>query len=120
MFQFLINLIIDFEELILLLAHIVIFSGGLYTAIHSRVIPNWAATCFWYVGLTSLFSLITILVELIVGSYHPLSYTNMKILAELLPILSISIAVTIFFSHTVYVDFKNRNKRKDTFGDSKF
>jgi hypothetical protein len=99
----------------LFISHLIIFVGGFYVAMHSRIIPTWVVTCIWYVGLSSLFTLITIIIELTLGMEHPLSLYNLRVLAEFLPLLSIAITVFLLFINTLCTDVKCRKLRKTTF-----
>lgn len=91
--------------------HSIIFVGGLYVAIHSRIIPNWLATCLWYVGLSSLFLTITIGIEYTLGSDFPLSYTNLGQIGEILDNLIIAFTISLLFGNTLYSDIKNKKNR---------
>lgn len=102
------------------LIHLVIFVGGLYVAIHSRMIPNWLATCLWYVGLSSLFLTITIGIEYTLGSDFPLSYSNLGQIAELFDNLIIAFTISLLFGNTLYNDIKNKKNRHNTNKDIKF
>ena len=93
------------------LIHSIIFVGGLYVAIHSRLIPNWLSTCLWYVGLSSLFLSITIGIEFTFGSDFPLSYTNLGQIAELLDNVIIAFTIALLFGNTLYNDIKNKKNR---------
>lgn len=100
--------------------HIIIFIGGLYVAIHSRLLPSWLSTCLWYVGLASLFVSVTIGIEYTIGPSFPMSYTNLGQLAELLDSAIIALTVFLLFAHTLYNDLKNKKKRHNTNKDIKF
>lgn len=91
--------------------HLIIFVGGLYVAIHSRIIPNWLSTCLWYVGLASLFVAITIGIEYVIGPNFPMSYTNLGQAAELLDSTIIALTISLMFGNTLYNDLKNKKKR---------
>lgn len=93
--------------------HIIIFIGGLYVAIHSRIIPEWLSTCLWYVGLGSLFVSITIGLEYIIGPSFPMSYTNLGQIAELLDSTIIAFTVSLMFGNTLYHDLKNKKNRSN-------
>lgn len=100
--------------------HIIIFIGGLYVAIHSRIIPDWLSTCLWYVGLGSLFVSITIGLEYTIGSSFPMSYTNLGQVAELLDSAIIAFTISLMFGNTLYNDLKNKKNRHNTNKDIKF
>lgn len=116
-----INLIIlTHEYLILFISHLIIFVGSFYVAMHSRIIPTWLTTCIWYIGLSSLFTLITIMIEWFLGPYEAFSYSNLRFFSQYLPILSISITVFLMFINTVCSDITSKKLRKNKFTDSQF
>lgn len=93
-------------------AHVLIFIGTFYVALHNRNLKQWHVTPLWYAGLCSLFVAITILVQWAIGPEHPLSYWNIGLMGEtLLNIAVASIAVIMLIS-TVRLDLRNAKKRK--------
>jgi len=101
------------------LIHTIIFIGGLYVAIHSRIIPSWLATCLWYVGLASLFVAITIGIEYTLGSDFPMSYTNLGQIAELIDSSIIALTISLMFGNTLYNDIKNKKNRTSNHDSNK-
>lgn len=92
---------------------IVIFLGGAYIALHSRVIPRWAATSLWYIGLAALLTAITILIEWTVGPTHPLSHFMVGKVAEVGLLLMMAVTVGLMFFHTVWKDLQGARKRAE-------
>jgi len=88
-----------------------IFFGGLYSAIHNRLIPHWYATCLWYIGSFSFLTSITIFLEWIFGEDFILSYTNIGILGETLLIIALAVTSTIMLCYTAKEDIIESKKR---------
>lgn len=118
-FQF-VNLVNTLNLPLSFIIHVIIFIGGLYVAIHSRIIPTWLSTCLWYVGLASLFVSITIGIEFTLGSDFPMSYTNLGKLAELLDSSIIAFTISLMFGNTLYNDLKNKKNRSSNDTKNKF
>lgn len=91
---------------------IVIFLGGGYIALHSRVIPKWAATSLWYIGLAALLNAFTILIDWTLGQMHPLSHFQIGTVTETLVMLSIAVTVGLLFFHTVWQDYLGSRRRR--------
>lgn len=105
------NIVSTFNLPLSFIIHVIIFIGGLYVAIHSRIIPNWLSTCLWYVGLASLFVSVTIGIEYTIGPSFPMSYTNLGQIAELLDSSIIALTISLMFGNTLYNDLKNKKNR---------
>lgn len=92
--------------------HIIIFIGGLYIAIHSRLIPTWLRTCLWYIGCSSFFIAITIILDWIFGSQFELSYDRVGFFGEILFNCWVATTTIIFFFKTVSTDITHSKFRK--------
>lgn len=94
------------------ICHVLIFLGGLYVALHSRLIPNWALTSLWYLGLCSFINGLAIILQWTNGPEFFLSYSNIGTATETL--VNIILALTVFscFSNTLLKDFKGMKDRK--------
>lgn len=88
-----------------------IFLGGGYIALHSRVMPRWAVTGLWYVGLAALLNAITILVEWSTDQLHPLSHFQIGQAVNTLFMLSIAAMVVMLFFNTVWKDYQGSRER---------
>lgn len=93
-------------------SHIVIFLGGFYVAMHSRVLPRWAVTGLWYIGLGSLLTAITYLVEWNLGQQNPLSHFNVGKVSEMIVFLLCAVMVGMLFMHTLFRDIIQRKRRQ--------
>lgn len=100
-----------YSNIINFMCYIIIFLGGFYIAIHSRVLPRWATTCIWYVGLSSFLVAGTIVVEWTLGQHNPFSYFMMGHATEVIMNLNLALMVVMLFFHTIYHDIKNKSKR---------
>jgi len=89
-----------------------IFIGGLYIAIHSRKIPNWLRTCLWYIGCSSFFTAVTILLGWTLGPQFELSYDKIGIIGEILFNCLITITTITFFFKTIKSDIKYSKLRQ--------
>lgn len=96
--------------------HLVIFIGGFYIAIHSRVIPRWLVTCIWYMGAASLLTSTSIILQWVYGEEFPLSYMNIGVLSEVILNINLAIAFTLLFTNTVAADIKGSKKRNNSTG----
>lgn len=94
------------------LCHVLIFIGGFYVALHSRVLPTWGVTCLWYIGLCSFLNCITIFAQLAYGAGFFLSYANIGSITETILNISVAATVLIYFSNTISRDFQGMKKRK--------
>jgi hypothetical protein len=94
------------------LAYSLIFLGACYVALQNRKLPQWHVTPLWYVGLSSLLTLITIFVQWVVGPQHPLSYYNLGSLSETLVNISVAAVATIMLVVTVKRDIKLAKYRR--------
>jgi len=92
-------------------AHLSIFVGALYTALHNRDMPNWVVTPMWYIGLISLFTSITIVCQWAIGPEFPLSYWSMGILGETALNISVAVVLIILMLKTIKADLENRHNR---------
>jgi len=90
----------------------IVFLGGLYVAIHSRIMPTWASTSIWYVGVSSLFVALTIVIEWIAGTHHSLSYNMLGHFGEAVMNINLAILVLLMFFYTVFQDMKYKRKRE--------
>lgn len=89
-----------------------IFLGGGYIALHSRVLPKWAVTCLWYIGLAALLNAITILIEWTIGPLHPFSHFQIGKVTETGVLLMMAIMVGFLFFNTVWQDYLGAKRRK--------
>lgn len=112
MIMSIINTIDYYANIINFICYLIIFLGGFYVAIHARVLPRWATTCIWYIGLSSFFVGSTIIVEWVFGQDHEFSYFMMGHAGEIVMNISITVMVFFLFFHTVYQDIKYKKKRK--------
>lgn len=94
-----------------LIAHSIIFSGTFYVVLHNRNLKHWHITPLWYLGLTSLFTAITILLQYMVGPEFPLSYWNLSLFAETLSNIALAGIAAVMFIGTIRSDLKGRRKR---------
>lgn len=94
-----------------LIAHSIIFTGTFYVALHNRNLKHWHITPLWYVGLASLFTAITILLQYMIGPEFPLSYWNLSLFTETLSNLALAGIAAVMFIGTVRSDLKGRRKR---------
>lgn len=109
----------DCFTIVNLLSHIIIFFGGLYIAVHSRVIPLWLSTCLWYIGSSSLLISLTIIFEYVFGDSFIFSYSNFGTIGETAFNITISTTIILLFFKTIYIDYKNKSKRSNTVTDIK-
>lgn len=93
-------------------AHILIFIGTFYVALHNRNLPKWHITPLWYAGMCSLFVAITIILEWAIGPEFPLSYWNLGLMGETLLNISIASIAVIMLIGTVRKDLHEAKKRK--------
>jgi len=84
-----------------IVSHIIIFIGAFYVALYNKRLPLWHITPLWYVGLASLFSVITIVLEFIFGPQFPLSNFNLILFVETLLNLSLAYLVLVMFIATI-------------------
>lgn len=113
------NTVDEYANVVNIICHTIIFLGGFYVAIHSRVLPRWATTCIWYVGLSSFFVATTIITEWVFGQHHPFSYFMMGHVGEIIMNVNLAIMVLLLFSHTIWRDIKAKNMRKVKDDDQK-
>lgn len=112
MLSVVVNYIDAVSHQILFLTSFLIFLGGGYIALHSRLMPKWAVTSLWYIGLAALLNMITILIEWMVGSTHPFSHFQIGIVAELCVFITLAVSVGMLFFHTVWQDYLGAKRRK--------
>ena len=94
------------------IAHLIIFIGALYVALHNRNLPQWHITPLWYLGLVHLFTGCTTLVQWTIGPEHPLSYWNMGLFGEVLCNISLAAIVLVMFIVTLRQDILGSKKRR--------
>lgn len=100
-----------YDIVINFIAHLTIFTGAFYVALHNRNLPRWHITPLWYVGLFSMIVCVTILVQWTIGSEHALSYYNMGKLAETLVNCSVAAIALVMLIGTVRSDLRGRKHR---------
>lgn len=105
-FNYLYEIVINF------IAHILIFLGTFYVALHNRKLPPWHITPLWYVGLFSIFTAITIVVQWALGPEHPLSYFNIGRLSETLFNCAVATIAMVMLFGTAIRDYKESKKRR--------
>jgi hypothetical protein len=110
----LIELMDPLAMLINFICHLIIFLGGFYVALHSRVLPNWLVTCVWYIGLASLLIDITYLIEWTIGPESPLSFSHIGKISDAISHMIIAFTVWLVFVNTLLKDIKAKAKRKNT------
>lgn len=101
----------NYGHLINIITYSVIFIGGFYVALHSRVMPVWLITCLWYIGVSSALIVITIVLELVYGQLFPGSYFLIGIIPETLLKISLLTTVGLLFLKTVFEDLKGSKQR---------
>lgn len=84
------------------ISSILIFLGGGYIALHSRIMPKWLVTCLWYLGLFALLNVFTLIIEWVWGQHHPLSHFQLGTVTETLIITVLAVTVGLLFFHTVW------------------
>jgi hypothetical protein len=94
------------------LAHLIIFIGAFYVALHNRSLKSWHITPLWYVGLASLLNAIAILIHYIIGPEFPLSYWNISLLSETISNVSLACIALIMFIGTLRKDIIGSRKRQ--------
>lgn len=94
------------------ICHCIMFIGGLYIAIHSRIIPKWLSTCLWYIGCSSFLIAITIVLGWIYGPQFQLSYDSLGFFGEILFNFWVAITTALFFFKTVLIDISHAKHRK--------
>lgn len=97
----------DFNLIINLVTHSIVFIGGFYVAMFNKRLPTWHVTPVWYIGLTSLFTVLTIIFEFIFGLSFPLSHFNMALVSEALLDIALAYLVIIMFIGTYRMNSKN-------------
>lgn len=110
------NFFIALQEMSLSLnfvCHVIIFLGGFYVAIHSRLLPKWLVTCIWYIGISSWLAATSILLGWMIGEDFPLSYSKIGLFTELLLNINLAITVLILFSQTLINDISGAKRRRD-------
>ena len=90
------------------IAHTIIFIGAFYVAMYNTKLPHWHVTPLWYVGLASVATSISILVQWTLGAEHPLSFWNIGGFTEIA--LNIAIAAIAFIMLVVTVKRKLKYK----------
>ena len=104
--------IYDYGLIINLIAHFLIFLGSFYVALQNRNLPQWHITPLWYVGLCSILVCMTIIVQWVAGTDHPLSYWNSGKLAETSVNIAVATVATIMLIGTVRKDLRESRKRR--------
>ena len=103
----------EFEMVINFFAHFVIFLGTFYVALQNRNLPQWHVTPLWYVGLFSLFTCISIVLQWAIGPEFPLSYWNLGKLSETAVNISVAAVALIMLVGTVRRDLREAKKRRN-------
>ncbi len=93
-------------------AHIIIFVGAFYVALHNRNLPRWHITPLWYLGLIHLFTAVTVVIQWAIGPEHPLSYWNAGLFGEVLCNIALSAIVIVMFALTIGEDIMGSRKRR--------
>lgn len=101
-----------YSNIVNFICYVFVFLGGFYVAMHSRVLPKWATTSIWYLGLSAFFVAITIVVEWCFGQHHPFSHFMMGDFGEMIMNLNLFAIVFFLFLHTIYHDMKSKKDRK--------
>lgn len=91
---------------------LVIFIGGLYVAIHSRIIPMWVRTPLWYLGATSFIVSLSIVFEWTLGSEFVFSYSKFGSVGEIIINMILAIFALLMLFHTVFKDVCEMKKRR--------
>lgn len=107
-----IDFLLGIQLLINFLAYLCIFVGTFYIALQNRNLPKWHTTPLWYVGLTSLFTAITIVLQGMFGRDFALSYANVGILGESALNVSLAYIATVMLVGTIRQDLRHRKNRK--------
>lgn len=97
---------------IIFISNFLVFLGGGYIALHSRVMPKWVVTCLWYTGLAALLNCITIFVEWTAGQTHPLSHFQIGAVTETMVHGMLAVMVCLLFFHTVWKDYLGSRARR--------
>lgn len=92
-------------------SNIIVFLGSGYVALHSRVMPKWAVTILWYIGLAALLNFITHAIEWVDEPDNPLSNFNLGVATDTLMHLAIAVMVCLLFFNTVWKDYINSKMR---------
>lgn len=90
----------DYNLIINLVSHSIIFAGGFYVAMFNKRLPTWHITPVWYIGLASLFTSLTIIFEFIFGLSFPLSHFNMALVSEAMLDIALAYLVIVMFVGT--------------------
>lgn len=96
-----IDMLYDVLLLVYFLVYTFTFSCSLYIAIHNKNIPNWIITPLWYIGLSSAFTGITILLEWIYGDQFCMGYSKIGFIGELAFAASVGATLGILFANTL-------------------
>jgi hypothetical protein len=70
--------------------HFLIFGGIFYTVLENKTLKIWQRTSLWYIGISNLFVLFTILFQWAFGSAFPMSYDRIGIMGEVLMLMSMA------------------------------
>lgn len=89
-----------------------IFLAGGYIALHSRIMPRWAVTCLWYLGMFGLLNAITFLVEWVYGQTHELSHFQIGLATEAFVNTAFAVTVCLLFFHTIWQDYLGAKRRR--------
>ena len=100
----------DLNLIINLITHTIVFMGGFYVAMFNKRLPLWHVTPIWYIGLASLFTVLTIVFEYIFGMTFPLSHFNMVLLSEAILDISLAYLVIVMFVGTFMMNKKSKNR----------
>jgi hypothetical protein len=102
----------NYDMLINFIAHLTIFIGAFYVALQNRNLKQWHLTPLWYIGLTSVFVVFTIVCQWAIGPEYPISYWNLGRLAETLSNISVAAVALVMLIGTIRLDLKNSRKRR--------
>jgi hypothetical protein len=88
-----------------------IFLGTFYVALHNRNLPKWHVTTIWYIGLASVLSIFSIILEWNFGPDFPMSYTKIGIVTEMISNAAVAFTATVMLKITIIRDIIGSRKR---------
>jgi hypothetical protein len=94
-----------------LVAHITIFFGSGYALIHARNMPRWHLIPLWWVGLASLFAVISIILGVLMGDAFVLSYASNGFLVETIVNVALAVLSGTMLWHVAWSDIKGKQMR---------
>jgi len=107
-----IDFLLGIQLFINFLAYLTIFIGSFYVALQNRNLPSWHITPLWYVGLSALFTSLTIVLQGMFGRDFELSYAQLGILGETALNISLAYIATVMLVGTIRRDLRQRKNRK--------